>query len=192
MAHIYLIKPLKMQFWMLLTSVDDLETAHTWRATTVASLVKGRQSSKFALELYRLIVTNFLGEYSKLVCQPVPDADIEELLETVSQFGRFVLDLWSHKHHVKYLGLRELLRTEYPADESSAEHAKGQREQSGPIEAPSVVVVVQPLIIGSGTPEGKDYDCSRVWSRLKVRIVGESLKLRKSFCPKSSSYPQVI
>ena len=155
---------------MLIRRADDLTTAHAWRATTVVALVKGRRSSEFVLELYNRIVTSFLSEYSQLVRQPVPDSERDELFETVGEFGSFVLDLWSHKYHMKYVGLQDLLSKEYPIDESSVEHAKGQGEQSGPIEAESVVVVVQPLVIGYGTPDGKDYERSRVWSKAAVWV----------------------
>jgi len=99
-----------------------------------------------------------------LIRPDLPDEEKTELLQIVRGFGKFILELWSHKYHVGRFGLRHFAEKEYSIDNGRMELAKGlgEGEQSDRLEGRPIVVAVQPLIVGYGTPDGKNYETGRM------------------------------
>jgi hypothetical protein len=95
-----------------------------------------------------------------------------DLLGIVAAFGDFAIELWSQKYVVRYLCLNSFERGVYKVGDGRMELARavGVEEGDVSLDGRPIPCVVQPLILGYGTSDGKNYDKERVWSKAVVWV----------------------
>lgn len=103
----------------------------------------------------------------------LPQEAKEELLGIVTAFGKLAIDLWSEKYHVKYFCLNAFEDRVYKASDKEMELAQavGLGDGDSSLDGRPIPCVVQPLIVGYGTHDGKEYGSKgRVWSPAVVWV----------------------
>ncbi len=102
----------------------------------------------------------------------VPQAAKDELLAIVTAFGNFAIELWSQKYQVRYFCLNKFENRPYRESDEDTELARAVGVEDGDmsLDGRPIPCVVQPLIVGAGSNDGKDYDKSRVWSKAVVWV----------------------
>ncbi|KAJ9610388.1 hypothetical protein H2200_005165 [Cladophialophora chaetospira] len=146
---------------------------HAWRAATVETLA----GSSYAREKIRNAYKNYMEEelldFCKDFVRPgLDEVAKEDLLGIVAAFGDFAIELWSQKYDVRYFCLNSFERGVYKVSDERMELARavGVEEGDVSLDGRPIPCVVQPLIIGCGTSDGKNYDISRVWSKAVVWV----------------------
>jgi hypothetical protein len=112
----------------------------------------------------------------------------QDLLSIVTAFGNFAIELWSQKYNMGYFGLDSFEGDVYKASDERMELARavGAEEGDVSLDGRPIPCVVQPLILGYGSSDGKNYDKYRVWSKAVV-WVSRNGKAEPSQAPKSRS-----
>jgi hypothetical protein len=95
------------------------------------------------------------------------DRDRQLLFGIVGDFGLFALQLWSQKSFVVSSGLKYFSELVFlvNSDEMEAARAVKLEERDTGLDGRPIPVVVQPLIVAFGTPEVKDYQKRKIWSK---------------------------
>jgi hypothetical protein len=126
-----------------------------------------------ALQQYAESVTeSFLKRYAKLLDPEMDGQDKRRLLDIVIEFGSFALKLWSQKSVISIYGLRHFSEKAFSVSSAEMEAARAVRleESDSGLDGRPIPVVVQPLIVAYGTPEGKDYEKRKIWSKAVVWV----------------------
>lgn len=146
--------------------------AYAWRATTVGVLSSGEEAKKALNDVYNETTTEFLRKYACLINPGITVDEQQQLRDVVVDFGEFALQLWSQKYDVKYQTLKQLECRSFSVTAEDMEAARAVRldENDTALDGRPIQAVVQPLIEGYGTPEGKEYDKRKIWSRAVVWI----------------------
>jgi hypothetical protein len=95
-----------------------------------------------------------------------------QLLDVVVEFGLLALQLWSQKSHVVYHGLNYFSKLSFSvnSDEMQAARVVRLEENDARLDGRPIPIVVQPLIVAFGTPDGKDYQKRKIWSKAVVWV----------------------
>ena len=150
----------------------DVAAAHAWRAMTVQTLCQAVGARERIEQLYRAVAEAFLADFTFLVRSELPEEEKESLINTFRAFGDFSIRLWSQKYHVEYSGLWRLRDRRFmlAAPDMIAADAVKLDENDKSLDGRPIAVVLQPLIEGYGTPDGKEYNKRRIWSKAKVWV----------------------
>jgi hypothetical protein len=156
---------------------------HAWRASTVKTLVGSAHAREKIRDAYEEYVEDHLSEHCKDFVRPdIQQADWEDLVGIVAAFGDFAIELWSQKYHVQYFCLNFFEDKLYRVSDNIMELAPavGVEDGDASLDGRPIPCLVQPLIVGFGSHDGKDYDKGRVWSRAVVWVSKEaSLRQRR-------------
>lgn len=112
----------------------------------------------------------------ELIRKDVQDADLSELLQIVESFGEFVVELWSQRCNIRYYCLKDLENKVYRYGDKEIEIARavGLDDGDTSLDGRPIPVFVQPLIVGFGTVDGRDYREGRIWSRAVVWVAKDA------------------
>ena len=118
------------------------------------------------------MVATFLERYAPLLDPDIEDQDKRRLLDIVMDFGSLALQLWSQKSEVVCYGLRSFSEQPFSVGSGEMRAARAVRlEENDPaLDGRPIPVVVQPLIVAFGTPEGEGYQKRKIWSKAVVWV----------------------
>lgn len=157
--------------------------AHVWRSSTVRVLTSSDKARKEIATFYQECVEDtIMRDCKDFVESDLPQAAKDDLLAIVAAFGDFSIELWSQKSNVKYYGLKQLEDRVYAVadEEIDLARAVGVEEGDTGLDGRPIPVVVQPLVLGYGSHDGREYDRSRIWSRAIVWVNKEGKVPMKS------------
>ena len=153
---------------------DEHQTAatHAWRAFTVQTLSQALEAPQRIEEHYQESVDDFLQKYGFLIQPELSQRERESLLDVYRTFGNFALQLWSQKYDILYRSLPWFQDWVFmsSAQEMIAARAVKLDDQDRSLDGRPIALVLQPLIQGFGTPDGKEYRKAKVWSKAVVWI----------------------
>lgn len=162
---------------MTLTNQLDQEgneaKVHAWRASTVQTLAGSDQARMIIASSYRRYLEDkVLPRYGKLICTPLRESDRDELVTIMESFGNLSIELWSQKTNVRCHFLEAFADQVYTQADKHMEIAQAVGIEDGDtrLDGRPIPVVVQPLILGFGTHDGKDYEKCKIWSRAVVWV----------------------
>lgn len=118
----------------------------------------------------RYLEESLLPKCGELVRNPLPQSDKDELMAIIGSFGDLAIELWSQKSNIKcqYLDTFEHIPYQHADKRMEIARAVGIETGDAKLDGRPIPVLVQPLILGCGTHDGKDYDKHRTWSRAVV------------------------
>lgn len=120
----------------------------------------------------RYLEESLLPKCAELVRNPLPQSDKDELMAIIESFGDLAIELWSEKPNIKCQYLDQFERVPYHHADKRMEIARavGIEANDAKLDGRPIPVLVQPLIVGCGTHDGKDYDKHRIWSKAVVWV----------------------
>lgn len=97
---------------------------------------------------------------------------MDDLFTIVQSFSKFAIQLWSQKSEVNCYYLEDFANHRFHQADEQTEIARAVGIDDGDksLDGRPVPVVVQPLILGFGTHDGKDYNNFKVWSKAVVWV----------------------
>ncbi|EXJ65389.1 hypothetical protein A1O7_01730 [Cladophialophora yegresii CBS 114405] len=146
---------------------------HAWRAATVETLAGSPYAREKIQNAYKKYMEEELLDFCKdFVRSGLDEVAKGDLLSIVAAFGDFAIEIWSQKYDVQYFCLNSFERDVYKVSDERMELARavGVEEGDVSLDGRPIPCVVQPLILGYGTSDGKNYDRKRVWSKAVVWV----------------------
>jgi hypothetical protein len=146
---------------------------HAWRAATVKTLASSASApDKIQKGYHEYLEHTLLRFCGNLVRSDLQQAEKDDLLHTVAAFGDFAIELWSQKYCVQYSCLNAFENRPYSLLDEDMELARavGVEEGDTSLNGRPIPCLVQPLIRGCGSNDGKDYNKYRVWSKAVVWV----------------------
>lgn len=127
-------------------------------------------------EFFREAAEDFLKDFGFLIKPDLPIEEKKNVMDIFRAFGNFSVRLWSQKYDVTYRTLRTLQNRPFMSSslEMAAADAVKLEENDKSLDGRPVVVVLQPLIEGHGTPDGKEYNKRKIWSKAKVWVSSDT------------------
>lgn len=113
-----------------------------------------------------------LPQCGQLIRSQLPQSDMDELTRIIESFGNFAIELWSQNTRLTCVYLESFEDKVYHHADKHMEIARavGIDESDTKLDGRPIPVVVQPLILGYGTHDGKDYEKYKVWSKAVVWV----------------------
>lgn len=159
-------------------AVDEGNPApvYEWRAATTKTLSSFSSKRGAILDMYREETDFLINHNSALLAPDLSPKEKQSLFETVTAFGDFAIQLWSHRYAIHFSTLECFKNTPFQVSSPELEAAQAMRldDNDTSLDGRPIPLVVQPLIEGFGSPEGKDYAKRKVWSKAVVWVSSQA------------------
>ena len=120
----------------------------------------------------KAFVSYFLKTYQTLLRPELAETAHEQLYELAVEFGRLATRLLSLPSVISCHGIDHFQTVAFGVESAETDVARvvPLEEHDSSLDGRPIPLVVQPMIVGHGTAEGKSYSQRKVWSKAVVWV----------------------
>jgi hypothetical protein len=109
----------------------------------------------------------FLERYSSLIQQPLNQEERQILLEIISRFGEFALQLWVQKTEIKFEDLTYFRHKKFEVNSQEMAAARIVQLETNDtrLDGRPIPMVVQPLIVALRNSNNKKPEKQKIWAK---------------------------
>lgn len=149
-------------------ATNDHTGSLVWRAQIVELLTRKKSNSRESRQnCYEDFMKMFLERYSTLIQQSLDQEELEILLNIVSRFGEFALQLWALKTEIKFEELAYFRHKKFGvhSPEMAAAHIVQLEPGDTRLDGRPISIVVQPLIVALRKADDKKPEKRKIWAK---------------------------
>jgi len=149
-------------------ATNDHTGSLVWRAQTLELLTRKKSNSRESRQnCYVDFMKMFLERYSTLIQQSLDQEELEILLNIISRFGEFALQLWALKTEINFEELAYFRHKKFRvhSQEMAAAHIVQLEPGDTRLDGRPISIVVQPLIVALRKADDKKPEKWKIWAK---------------------------